>query len=123
MFRAALSALWPLDQPEHPRTPDSDSRSKVFAEIQAELDAYVDAAHAQVAVMSADERRQLAAAGRTRVFFPEAFASREAERAYRLERLRELAAITQDNAEKQLAAAAARQARPDQRECRLAVCC
>ncbi|KAI3434896.1 hypothetical protein D9Q98_002950 [Chlorella vulgaris] len=112
MFRAALSALWPLDQPEHPRTPDSNSRSGVF---DAEADAHLAAAHAQVAAMSADERRQLAAAGRARVVFPERFASWEAERAYLQQRLLELAAKIQVNAEnKQHAAASARQARSDQ---------
>ncbi|KAI3434935.1 hypothetical protein D9Q98_002989 [Chlorella vulgaris] len=117
MFGAILSALWSQDSPEQPRTPDRVSG--VLAAVRAEADAYLAASRAQVAAMSADERRLLAAAGRARAGSRgklERFASPEARAAHRHQEVLELAAIIQEDTENnQHAGAAAQAAREDQR--------
>ncbi|KAI3434938.1 hypothetical protein D9Q98_002992 [Chlorella vulgaris] len=100
MFGAILSALWSQDSPEQPRTPDS--ATSLDASIKAAAAARLAAARAQVAVMSAEERVPLAAAGRARFRVraaPETFASPEAEEAYRHQRLVELTAALQEDIE------------------------
>lgn len=75
------------------------SRTPGFGYDVAEVDAYRAVARAQVAAMSADERRQLAAAGRAYDIRqrPTTFPSLDAQIAYHHQRLLEMIAMNESN--------------------------